>query len=311
MGNRTTGPARARPASLRARQLVGWVAVTSLLSVALLAPSGAAAAEVAPNADYIQLVAGNPTCLNNQFYSFKIDGVPTDGLWPAGTGVIEISNATDYSFDWALTPDYLHAYDINAVIVKGGDNAYVYYYFDPGDDNDTNLQSPPSSGGPQALISHVEFCFDQKGTPNPRPTPTPTPEPTPTPTPEPTPTPTPTPEPTPTPTPEPTPTPTPEPTPTPTPEPTPTPTPTPEPTPTPTPVPTPTATPVPTPTATPVPTGEVAGATGVPRITPPPTDAGPVNSAPAPDTWRIALVLVASSLAGALILMPSRRRVRR
>ena len=220
-----------------ARRL-SWLVVATLL-VAAVAPVPAFATHdpaSAPNANSHELVAGNPSCPAGQYASIKIDGIPTNGTYDDedGNATILISNATDTSFDWTMVDPGLHLYDMDAVIVKAGNNALVYYYDDVTDDSDTNLQSPDNAGGQQANISHVEFCFDQKV--GPEPTPTPTPEPTPTPTVEPTPTPTV--EPTPTPTVEPTPTPTVEPTPTPTVE--PTPTPTVEPTPTPTVEPTPT-----------------------------------------------------------------------
>ncbi len=204
-----------------------------MLSLAAFAPAPVFATHdpnIAPKANSHQTVNGEPSCDANQYYDFVVNGAPANG--PVGpAGEIIISNATATSFDWALSIDWTkptdarRAYDMAAVIVQSANAAIVYFYNDAGDDSDTNLQSV-GSGQELAPITHVEFCFNQKGvrpTPTPEPTPTPTPESTPTPTPEPTPTPTP--ESTPTPTPEPTPTPTPEPTPTPTPEPTPTPTP--------------------------------------------------------------------------------------
>ena len=189
-----------------ARRL-SWLVVATLL-VAAVAPVPAFATHdpaSAPNANSHELVAGNPSCPAGQYASIKIDGIPTNGTYDDedGNATILISNATDTSFDWTMVDPGLHLYDMDAVIVKAGNNALVYYYDDVTDDSDTNLQSPDNAGGQQANISHVEFCFDQKV--GPEPTPTPTPEPTPTPTVEPTPTPTV--EPTPTPTVEPTPTP--------------------------------------------------------------------------------------------------------
>jgi hypothetical protein len=271
---------RSHPRSRTARRL-SWLVVAGLVSTALFAPGAAApvfAAEVAPNADKVELVDGNPRCPDNQFFAFKIDGIPSDGT--TSNGVIEISNATDTSFDWALTAAGRQTYDMRAVIVKGGSNALIYWYLDAGDDDDTNLQSPNNPGGNQADISHVEFCFDNKG--GVEPTPTPTVEPPPTPTEEPTPTPT-------------------E-------EPTPTPTETPvDPTPTPTgevePTATPTETPV-DPTATP--SGEVLAATGTPTVTLPPTDTlAASTTAPAGDNWRIVVLMMAGLLALALLLTPA------
>ena len=66
------------------------------------------------------------------------------------------------------------------------------------------------------------------------------------------------------------------------------------------------ACPVATPTPTPTPEDSVGGGTGTPAITLPPTDtfgSGPM--APANDSWRILLVVLAGILASALILTPS------
>ncbi|MDO8485919.1 MAG: hypothetical protein Q7S35_13335, partial [Candidatus Limnocylindrales bacterium] len=122
----------------------------------------------APNAESHEIVAGNPTCGNDQFYQFKINGTPVNGTTP--DGVIDIDNATPFSFDWAINDAFLDDFDIAAVIVKGGDNAIVYIYGQDTDDDDTNLQSPFNNGEQQAQISHVEFCFNEKGEPGPPPT---------------------------------------------------------------------------------------------------------------------------------------------
>lgn len=178
-----------------ARRLA-WLVVATLM-VAAVAPVPAFAShdpESAPNANSHELVAGNPTCPAGQYASLKIDGgPPANGTYEdeGGNATIVISNSTAYSFDWELVDPGLHLYDMDAVIVKGGNNAIVYFYDDVTDDSDTNLQPPPANGGDQPpAISHVEFCFDQKvgvkPTPTPEPTPTPTPEPTPTATPQPT-----------------------------------------------------------------------------------------------------------------------------
>jgi hypothetical protein len=288
-----------------ARRL-SWLVVASM-TIAALVPVPASANHSdnpasAPNANSHLITEGNPSCAADHAYNFKAGATEANALTngPIGpNGAIIISNLTNFSFDWALSEEAKHVVDMAAVIVKGSNNAIVYLYQDVTDDADTFLISPDTNSENQAQISHVEFCFNTKA--DPTPTPTPTPEPTPTPTPTPPPTPTPTPNPTPTPTPTPTPPPTPNPTPN------PTPTPTPVPTPTPTPVPTPSPTPVPTP----APTGEVAGETGTPAVTLPPTDSlSGGNQGPVGDSWRLVLVAMAGILAAALLLTPtgSRRR---
>jgi hypothetical protein len=278
----------------RLARKLSWLVVASMTVVALAAPTATVQAShdptSAPNANSHELIDGNPSCAGTPFFSFKIDATPTNG--PAGPGgEIIISNATNTSFDWSMSSAARKLYDINAVIVKGGNNALVYYYADVADDSDTNLQSPMNAGGQQAAISHVEFCFDpKKGTPTPSPTPTPVVTPTPTPVV--------------------------------------TPTPTPVVTPTPTPVVTPTPTPVVTPTPTPEgsvggetgtpsippsasPSGGVEGATGTPGTTLPPTDTlGAAGSASSGEAWRLIVLAMAGVLAAALLLTPAKAVVR-
>jgi hypothetical protein len=121
-------------------------------------------------------------------------------------------------------------------------------------------------------ISHISFCYDADA-------PTPTPTPSPTQFEAPTPTPTPTPE--------------------------ATPTPTPEATPTPTPTPTPGA-----PTPTPTPEESVGAVTDTPTL--PPTDTfGGDSAAPGSSTLAVLLVVLAGTVASALVLTPHRSRRRR
>ena len=55
-----------------------------------------------------------------------------------------------------------------AVIVKGGDGAYVYFYNTARPRRGSGDLAPPLNGGGQApQISHAEFCFDPKDAPNP------------------------------------------------------------------------------------------------------------------------------------------------
>jgi hypothetical protein len=259
----------------RLARRLSWLVVAALATAALF-PLPAFAAPpppgVAPNAEDVQFVDGNPEC--DTEHSTKVDP-PAEGTF----GPVEITNLTDTSFDWALTASGLDDFDMAAVIVKAGSGAFVYFYEDTTDDSDTNLQSPSNDNDPQAPqadISHLVFCYNDKQEPEPTPTPV---EPTPTPV-------------------EPTPTPV-EPTPTPV-EPTPTPV---EPTPTPTGEVEPTA----TPTATP--TGGVEGATGTPKTTLPPTDTLGSTQSPSGDGWRMILLAMAGLLGAALILHPSESRI--
>ncbi len=105
-------------------------------------------------------------------HGFKIAGAsngtyPFTGdfgeLQPPGTpddpnSAVTVSNSDGYTFDWAAT------LGLDAVVVKGGSGANVYFY-DPEALNDTNLHAPLSGSGPgdpgeMREISHITFCFD-------------------------------------------------------------------------------------------------------------------------------------------------------
>ncbi len=51
--------------------------------------------------------------------------------------------------------------------------------------------------------------------------------------------------------------------------------------------------------------GAEAGATGTPRVTPPPTSTLPLSGTPGGDSWRIALLAIAALLAMVLLLTPA------
>ncbi|MEM4143335.1 MAG: hypothetical protein QW445_04250 [Candidatus Bathyarchaeia archaeon] len=57
------------------------------------------------------------------------------------------------TFSWSST------LPICCVIVKGGDDAYVFSY-EPAAYSDTNLYAPENNGGQQAAVSHVTFCWN-------------------------------------------------------------------------------------------------------------------------------------------------------
>ena len=77
-------------------------------------------------------------------------------------------NVAGGTLSWRLLD--IHAYEVAAVVMKGGDNAMVYYY-DAGhgglDDSDTGITTPINTNGERGSashgISHVDFCFDPKG----------------------------------------------------------------------------------------------------------------------------------------------------
>ncbi|MBN1946695.1 MAG: hypothetical protein JW797_13555 [Bradymonadales bacterium] len=103
-------------------------------------------------------VQGNPTCqqLDLTAYSFKVDGGPFNGIFtsPDGYLEVELTSPDGIFFQWSSNVG------VDAVIAKGGPEAFVYVY-DPEGLGDGNLSPPinPSTGIPYE-ISHIDFCFD-------------------------------------------------------------------------------------------------------------------------------------------------------
>jgi len=82
-------------------------------------------------------------------YGSLTGGAPSD---PGNS--ITISNSNGTTFDWSAT------LGIDAVIVKGGNNANLYEY-DPEETSDSGLHPPINSNTGQPYgISHIEFCYD-------------------------------------------------------------------------------------------------------------------------------------------------------
>jgi hypothetical protein len=145
-----------------------WLAFTTLaLAVPVAAACGtgsdvedvgsAEAATTPTNPVYYQ---GNPSCADlglSEVFGIKHDfgsGDPSEiTLIIPGYGSITFTHDGTY-VDWSSTVG------IDAVIVKGGNNANVWFY-DPESFGDENLASPinPNNGTPYGL-SHVDFCFD-------------------------------------------------------------------------------------------------------------------------------------------------------
>jgi hypothetical protein len=102
-------------------------------------------------------VDGNPRCTGLGFdYGFKVD-TPADGTYTFTDGsghTVTVANDDGTYFDWSAT------IGLDAVIVKGGDNANVYYY-DPESYGDEGLHAPINSNNDKPYqLSHYEFCYD-------------------------------------------------------------------------------------------------------------------------------------------------------
>jgi len=130
-----------------------------------------------------ELVSGNPGCDDvapegATWIELKVEP-PEDGEFSDGTLTVnvDVSDTDDGQvFDWDTNSG------VDAVIVKGGPNANVYFY-DPESMGDTGLHAPVNPSGKWAGLSHISFCYDKDdvpppGTPTTKPT-SPTTAPTP------------------------------------------------------------------------------------------------------------------------------------
>ena len=145
----------------------GWWASSRSLTLVV---AGAAIGAQGYNGPAKQVYqGGNPTCPDGladagstSISSTDLQGGYTDGrISITRRGVV---NGID-SFDWVIAD---HSVDIMAVIVKGGDGAYIYFYDSLGGSwGDNNLAPPLNNGGQAPQISHAVFCYDPKDAPNP------------------------------------------------------------------------------------------------------------------------------------------------
>lgn len=103
-------------------------------------------------------VAGNPTCVGLGYdFGFKPQPEPPPTgtyTFPGTSETVNLSSDGTF-FSWTST------LSIDAVIVKGGNNANVFVYDPPAEaTHDEGLYSPDNSSGGPAAISHIEFCYD-------------------------------------------------------------------------------------------------------------------------------------------------------
>src|SRR6266508_3835483 len=121
---------------MRLSRRLAWLVVGALTVVAL-APVSAFAHDglgTAPNANSIELipwddVKGPPSCSGDPFLQFRADPVADGTYGPNGEVTIVVHGDT---FDWALTPFGISAVNISAVLVKGGPDTVVAYYYTDG-----------------------------------------------------------------------------------------------------------------------------------------------------------------------------------
>jgi hypothetical protein len=124
------------------------------LAALCAAPAGAQAAATGP-----VVVPGNPTCadLNAGWTESKVEPVKSGDYSANG---LDVQLTVDgLSFDWTASAG------VDAVIVKGGDNAHVYAY-SPESTGATGLTAPKNANNDDTFgLSHVSFCHDASGDP--------------------------------------------------------------------------------------------------------------------------------------------------
>ncbi len=191
----STSTVGSKPARSSAMRMIGWLAVASMLAVALLGPSAGSAlgASVAPIALPNDVITkGNPTCSDaavpygdsQDWIEFKLqdntdqggsndlqDGTyvvddmgtadTADDLWIKISNFTNSSSGTPGSFDWESN------FGIDSVLVKAGSDKHNLYVYAP---TAASAESTGDTGlGPQAGqgngISHISFCYDADNPP--------------------------------------------------------------------------------------------------------------------------------------------------
>lgn len=105
------------------------------------------------------VVPGNPGCDDLTggagWTELKVEppvsGTSTDGTLTVDVVVSDSPDGQVFSWDSNI--------GVDAVIVKGGPNANVYFY-DPEDTSDSGLHAPANPSGGWAGLSHISFCYD-------------------------------------------------------------------------------------------------------------------------------------------------------
>ena len=147
------------------RRVVRGAGLVGLLVALTLVIAGAATSAQGYQGPASQVFqAGNPRCPAGtaDAGSIKIDGSALVSGFNDGRISITRRGVVNGIDSVRLGSSSTRRVEVMAVIVKGGDGAYIYFYntFSPLTDE---RFAPPLNGGTQApQISHVEFCFDPK-----------------------------------------------------------------------------------------------------------------------------------------------------
>jgi hypothetical protein len=256
----------------RLARRLGWFAAATLV-VAAFAPSVSADT-------VITHPSGNPSCTSLGYeFEFKIDTGDLEERayqWDEGGDVFsnwdgQTITITELSDD-GQTFSWTSTLPVSAVFIKAGNDNNSLYTYDPPVLGDEDLTADAGQQG----ISHVSFCGNAEEPTPPPSTPPPSTPPPSTPPPS-------------------------------TPPPSTPPPSTPPPSTAPPTTPPPSGSVAPTESAPPSATGSVAGETGTPVTTLPPTDSlGDAAQTTGGDGWRLVLLALAGTLAVALLLTPAR-----
>jgi hypothetical protein len=138
---------------LTAAGLIAVTAATLLMMAWAIFPTAAQATHVQPT-----FFSGNPGCgdLGDPDLTSLTKFEPVSSGTQAGVTI----TVDDALFDWTSQ------IGIDAVIVKGGSNANVYFYDEATSDTDLHAPINPNNNKPFGL-SHIEFCIDEDVTTTP------------------------------------------------------------------------------------------------------------------------------------------------
>jgi hypothetical protein len=137
-----------------------FLALCVLTVLTIGKPAGAVEGEglmPGPDVEPTLITHDNPTCADLGYeHEFKVDppiqGETTYDL-PGGNTVTVTING--------LFVDWKSTLGMDAVIVKGGDNANSYVYDPPAESTeDDGLHAPDNASGGPAGLSHINFCYD-------------------------------------------------------------------------------------------------------------------------------------------------------